>query len=60
MVDEPPRADCRPIMAGPPADDGPRSGSALASRVWHDGGDLRESRIEVRPPRTSGYCCRVA
>ena len=37
MADEPPLADCRPIMAGLSADDGPRSASALASRVWHDG-----------------------
>jgi hypothetical protein len=32
MADEPPRADYRPIMAGLPADDGPRSDAALASR----------------------------
>jgi hypothetical protein len=37
MVDEPPRADSRPIMAGLTASDGPPSASALASRVWHDG-----------------------
>ena len=37
MVDEPPRADYRPIMAGLSAEDCPRSTSALASGLWHDG-----------------------